>query len=232
MSRSSRGSILGVTLFAAVVGGGFAPLLAAVPIAHYPLQSDGVDATGINDPMLLDTAPFQNGGVYCNGIYVAQPGGFTVKTPLISSLNFESLAFSVEFKIDELPTDFRRPILVGGHSYRWLGAEINPNGKLGFLHNNSNHTETAIDVSINVWHQIVITYESTSRTGRLYLDSQPAMSAEFDLEQNGDRDFQAYNPANATAFKGILRELVVYDTWYDPTPADGTSWGAVKALYR
>lgn len=38
-------------------------------IANYPLTSDGVDSTGLNASMIMKNTPFQNGGIYCNGIY-------------------------------------------------------------------------------------------------------------------------------------------------------------------
>jgi hypothetical protein len=234
MSRLLFRLVLVVTVLAAVTAGGVTPLLAAAPIAHYPLQTDGLDATGINDPMILDNAPFQDGGVYCNGIYPGHPGAFDVETPPISSLSFENLAVSVEFKIDQYPTleDYRRPILIGGYSYRWLGAEVYTDGTIGFLYNNSHHQASSTPISLGVWHTIVITYDSLSRTGTLYLDNLLVSSAEFDLTQGGDTNFLAINPASGRAFQGVLRELVVYDASYDPTSANGTTWGSVKALYR
>jgi hypothetical protein len=230
MSRISVRLVLLVTILAAVAEGNAGPLWAAAPIAHYPMQTDGLDATGINGPLILENAPFQDGGVYCNGIY----GGFIVQTPRLPDLNFNTLAVSVEFRIDDYPgpSDDRRPILIGGYDYRWIGAEMSGDGTIGMLYNNMSYEVGSTIISLGVWHKIVITYDSSTRIGSLYLDDLLAASATFDLVYGEDSEFMAYNPSTGHAFKGLLRELVVYDAAYDPTPVEGTSWGTVRALYR
>jgi hypothetical protein len=61
-------------------------------IAHYPLISDGIDLTGNNAAMTLQNTPFQNGGIYCNGIYVysAEPNFCVAQTPPIRFFSISS----------------------------------------------------------------------------------------------------------------------------------------------
>ncbi|MFH1845519.1 MAG: hypothetical protein ABIF77_20225, partial [bacterium] len=89
-------------LLSTVVSVNAAPLAKSEKIAHYPLTSDAVDITGNNGDMTLTNAPFQDGGVYCNGIYPGgDPTATIVMTPEIVGLNPESCAVSAEFKISE-----------------------------------------------------------------------------------------------------------------------------------
>jgi len=85
-------------LLSAAVAGGEVPVPRATLIAHYPLQSDGLDATGNNGPMILFNAPFKDGGVYCNGIYPGgDPDAAEIRTPTLEGLDPESFTASAEF---------------------------------------------------------------------------------------------------------------------------------------
>ena len=53
----------------AIVLFSFSSLSAQTLLAEYPLLSDGVDISGNNAEMTILEAPFQNGGIYSNGIY-------------------------------------------------------------------------------------------------------------------------------------------------------------------
>lgn len=137
-------------LLACAVGLVVLPSLAQASelIAHYPLASDALDATGNYDPITLTNAPFEEGGVYCNGIYTHRPGGCLVETPYLSALDFESLSISAQFKIPAVYDEFH-PILVGGSAWRWLGAEISESLGLHFLYNDDLHP-TGVVVTSNV----------------------------------------------------------------------------------
>jgi hypothetical protein len=221
--------ILILVLFSSVGG---APLPMTGVLAHYPLQSDGVDATGNNGDMIIENAPFQDGGIYCNGIYYMNPGGYNVRTPSIAALNFDSFAISGEFKISEYPSPGPKPIFTGGTTYRWMGAEITTDGRLGMLYNNSNHVASSTTVSLDTWHQVILVYDGSTQTGSIYLDNEFISSMSFVIDHGDVRNVTLMNPAAGTAFKGVFRELVIYDAAYDPTPAEQPTWGTVRALYR
>jgi hypothetical protein len=209
---------------------------ALAPIAHYPLQSDNLDATGLNGPMTLTNAPFENGGVYCNGIYYPNDtvNGYEVITPSLPQLNFSSFAASIEFRMSEYPVApfSPRPIIICGSSYRFLGAEVYQDGTIALRYNNANVQTTPQVVGLDSWHHVLVTYDASTTTGKLFLDGLFVTSAVFTLEHGAARDVLTENPAQGRSFKGWLRHLVAYDSAFDPTPVEPGTWGRVKTLYR
>jgi hypothetical protein len=208
------------------------PATGPIPLAFYPLQNDDLDATGNNEPIRRVNAPFQNGGVYCNGIYGTSEA-CDVTTPELSEFNFDSFATSVDFMIDQYPSAEVgiRPILVCGYDYRYLGTEILSNGHILLLYNNSNTKETSQTVTLGVWHHVLITYGEPAGTAKLYLDDEFLDSAVFQLEHGDDRDVSVVNPSNGKTFLGTIRNMVVYQSAFDPTPVEAMTWGQIKSLY-
>lgn len=208
-------------------------LRAAQPIAHYPLQADGNDALGLNTPMFLLNAPIQNGGVWCSGVYADVPSGYIVRTPPLPAMNLDSFTMSVEFLYDGIhgPDDFFRPIILCGHLSRSIGARIDPDSTLSFMYNNGHYVASAVKVLPGAWHTLTLSYEATSQTGSLTLDFQPVISQVFALEHGNQRDFDTTHSGTGMAFRGYVRNLVVYDAAFDPTPVLGTTWGGIKALF-
>ena len=233
----TRRPLIAFVLLLATMAAPAAPAgAAAIPIAHYPLLSDALDATGLNDPMTLQNAPFQDGGVYCNGIPPSSgEGACLVETPVLAALDFGSFAISLEFKIDQYPDEsiVYRPVLVGGYSYRWMGAEVRSDGTIFLMYNNNNGLVYSDRiVTLGAWHRVVMTYDSSTQTGRLYMDGELACSAEFVIEHGNDKNLGTTNRAVEKTFLGLIREIVVYDTAFDPTPAETPTWGRLKAAFR
>jgi hypothetical protein len=225
-------------LFLMVLIAGVAAADEAIPssatvIAHYPLLSDGVDATGNNGDLVINNAPFTEGGIYCNGIYYLLPGGYWIWTPNIPALNFDSFAVSLQFKIDQYPSesDYARPIIVCGFDYRYLGAKVFADSTISFLFNNSNDVHSDQKIALHVWHELIVTYDHASLQGKLYLDGSYICGENFEIEHGTDPNLGPLNPANASAFLGWIRELVVYDTAFDPLPVRRSTWGRVKSSY-
>jgi len=131
-----------------------------VPIANYTLNRTAVDSTGIQSNITLKNAPYQSdGSVYSNGIYPYPDAstGSTIETPMLSSFDFNNFRVSVNFKITSLPSR-RSPIIIGGSSYRWIGANIEPNGTVSLLWNNYNITYSSKYVSVGSFYNITISY--------------------------------------------------------------------------
>lgn len=208
---------------------------ALAPIAHYPLQSDNLDATLLNGPITLTNAPFQNGGVYCNGIYPGHDpiNSYEILTPILPQLNFDSFAISIEFLMTEYPplTVSYRPILVCGTSYRYLGAVVMGDGTLALYYNNGSVQTTSQGVSLDAWHQVLLTYDSEARIGKVFMDGAFVTSDVFTLVHGTDQNVATENPGQGVSFKGWVRHLVVYDSAFDPTPVEPVTWSRIKTLY-
>lgn len=179
----------------------------SVPIAHYPLRQDGEDTTGNNAPMQLENAPFQEGGVYCNGIYLY--GGTDacfISTPDLQGFDFQSFSIVVNF----MTTEFRyMPVVVGGRSARWIAFYLGKDGSTDLMYNNHNIMNCATTYRLNTWHEAILTYDGT--TGRLYLDRQLGCMVDFQIDSSfNDRDISTTDFSNAAVFKGVLRDLQIY----------------------
>lgn len=227
-----RSSLLAAALICLLAG----TSQALAPIAHYPLQSDNLDATGLNGPISLTNAPFENGGVYCNGIYPGHDpvNGCEVLTPVLPQLDFDSFAVSIEFRLSEYPSsgDASRPVIVCGTGYRYLGAYVLANGTVALYYNNGSVQTTSQSVSLDTWHHLLVTYDAGTHLGKLFLDGSFVTSDTFTLLHGTDRNAGTNNPGAASCFKGWVRHLVAYDSAFDPTPVENTSWSSIKALLR
>jgi len=101
------------------------------------------------------------------------------------------------------------PVFVGGKSFRWLGFELQDDGSIKLIYNNSNRESCTVTYQPDQWHTALITYDGSE--AKLYLDRVLGCTATFDLENNNDKDVSVANFSNATIFKGKVRQLRVYD---------------------
>ncbi len=178
-------------------------------IAQYPLADSANDATGNYGPITVQNAPFQEGGVYCNGVYVYsnQSNPCLIQTPLLDNLNLRSFSIAARFKADDAR---KMPVFVGGNSARWMAFYLLADGQVGLLYNNQNFQSCTGRYTPNTWHQGLLTYDGT--TGRLYLDRQFACSADFDIvDKYGDKNVSTTNYSNGAVFKGVLSNLQVFN---------------------
>ena len=185
-------------------------------IANYPLISDGIDVTGLNSAMTLQNTPFENGGIYCNGIYVnsSDTNFTTAQSPPINSLKYESFSISMDFLVSEAGT---QPVWVIGEGCRWLGFYLNSDGTIELLYNNANFFTTTKTYSLNAWHNSKISFDGT--TVQIFLDNDLAGSLKFgnpyvvlDYGSCGasDTEIGITNFSNGQVFKGYVRNLKVY----------------------
>jgi hypothetical protein len=185
-------------------------------IANYALINDSVDHTGLNAPMTLQNTPFQNGGIYCNGIYSYSPNpDFCIaQSPPINSFDFKSFSINMDFFVSEKRT---QPVWVIGTSCRWLGFYLYADGTIAMLYNNSNVLTTPKTYSLNEWHNAKISFDGT--TANIFLDSSLAGSLRFGdgyVPLNSgtcgtaDTEIGVINCSNGEVFKGYVRNLKVY----------------------
>lgn len=175
-------------------------------IAHYPLSSDGEDATGTQAAMTLANTTFSGGGLFCNGVYASQPGGCNAITPSLQGFDFDAFSIAVEFQVAD---GADRPVIVGGNSFRWMGFLLNADQTVTLLSNNSNRQNCGGSYALGTWQQALLTYDGTD--GRLYLNGELRCTVAFDLNHGNDPNVGVNNFSNATTFRGWIRELEAYD---------------------
>ena len=183
-------------------------------IGHWPLQSDAEDITGQMPPMQLSNAPFENGGVFCNGLLSGSTASM-VETPTLPISLFQGFTVSVQFMVDEIPVTNHAmsPVLVGGRDYRWIAFELMNNGTVGLLCNNFNRVSTTIAYTADEWHEAMLSYDSSMSMFKMYLNGSFVAAYPDVLEHGtseGDRTFLIRNNSNASVFKGYLRDLKIW----------------------
>ncbi len=177
-------------------------------IAHYPLDNDSSDVTGNYPPMKLINTPFQEGGIYCNGIYVYgnQPGGSDAITPQIDGLNFKKFAIQAKFKVTKYKL---QPVFIAGDIYRWLGFYLDSDSTVLALYNDNLH-DSNIKYTLNTWHEITVTYDSTSDLGKWYLDGQLVDSLQFQIVHGNDKKISVTHYGTGETFEGYFDDLRIY----------------------
>lgn len=188
-------------------------------LAYYPLNTDLLDATGAQGPMLLlgyngAPAPLPpNNGVNHNGLYYFSPGGQDIRTPLLSALNTTDFQVNVEFNLSALPAT-AAPVLMGGSGYRWLGIYVQANGTVGIKHNNSNLAWSTTTLTTGVWYSAGLRYEAGS--AELFVNGTSVLQATVGVLNDGNnKNFTTNDFSSGQAFNGWLRNLLVVN---DPSP--------------
>lgn len=182
-------------------------------IAHYPLVYEGNDITENNPDMILENAPFQNGGVYSNGIYYgSDTTGSLVQTPSINNFNFDDFTITMDFKIDSYPTG-NNPIIIGGMLWRWIGAYMDGD-KLAFMANDgSDYYITDEVVALSQWHIISLRYSKQYKQIGMYLNGNLVVLEEIPiLLHNNDAIFSNEHGGSGDTFKGYWRNLEIFNT--------------------
>lgn len=191
----------------------FFNLNAQTLLAEFPLTADGVDITGNNDDMTLLKAPFQNGGIYSNGIYYGNDTtGSHIQTQQIVDFNFDDLTVKVDFLIEEYP-DFRKPIVMVGSSWRWLSAWMDED-KISLRVNNGSIKETSdVVVSLNEWHDVSVSYNKVEEKAWLHLDGELIITLEVDELTHGE-NVRIVNSDGGIGYtyKGYWKNLEVHNS--------------------
>ncbi|MBN2029586.1 T9SS type A sorting domain-containing protein [bacterium] len=180
-------------------------------IAHYPLSSTANDTTGNYGPMDLTNTPFQDGGIYCNGNYIGtESDSCDAITPEITDFNFKSFGVSVKFKVNDVTS--RKPVIMCGRYYRWLGLFTDPDTTVGlFLGGYFDATpSSSVKFTLGEWHEMTATYDSTEGIARLYLDDAPVDSASALLDHHHDNTFGITHGGASLVFKGFLKDFKLY----------------------
>ncbi len=182
-------------------------------LANYPLISDGVDVTGNNSDMTIRKAPFQNGGIYSNGIYYGNDTtGSHITTPQINNFDFDNLAVKVDFLLEEYPEN-RMPVVMCGMGWRWLSAWMDDD-KLAISANNGSIFEISdVTVNLNEWHAVTLTYNKNDGEIKLYFDNVDTLTFEVDeLNQGNDARVLNSDGGGGRAYKGYWKNLEIHNS--------------------
>ena len=97
-------------------------VLVTAPISKSNIQSEDFAFPGHTDYLASEFDG--ESGVLSNGIYEgSDPTGTFISTPIIPRLDFDNVAISVEFRLNDTVAD-RRAIVIGGNGFAFQGSEF------------------------------------------------------------------------------------------------------------
>ncbi|MBN1825494.1 MAG: hypothetical protein JW958_04445 [Candidatus Eisenbacteria bacterium] len=178
-------------------------------IAYYPLVENAGDVTGFHGPMSLYNTPFQEAGIYCNGVYLdgINEGGCHAGTT-IDSLDFAAFTISARFK-PAAAGPGSHPVFVGGDLWRWMSFRLEPDSTVSLMVNGGVVQRSSARYTPGAWHEGRITYDG--QTARLYLDDGLACERDAVLDHGNDRGLGISNSSHGTVFQGIFGRMKIYD---------------------
>ncbi|MDF1512315.1 MAG: protein kinase [Anaerolineae bacterium] len=176
------------------------------PVASYPLDGNAKDATGNYGNMSLTNTSWKDGGLALNGIAYD-----VATTPKLGDMDFNAMTIYASFKVTQKK---RMPVFVGGTSYRWIGFYLDADGKVELMYNNSKYQECSLSYDLNTWHNAMVTYDGS--VGKLYLDDKLGCTVAFNMNHNNDNQVTTGNYSNGQVYKGILKNLRIYDRVITP----------------
>ena len=196
-------------------------------IAHYPLTVSVDDTTGNNGPLETQNAPFENGGIFLNGIgtHYLELDFSVAESPSLSALNFDAFAISTEFNTDSLHAN---PLVVGGFSWRWAGIWMRVDSLMDLeLNNHAESYPSSLTWTPGTWHEAGLLVDGD--TVSVYLDGQLGVKVAAALTTGEDRRIGYADGSRGTIFYGTARNLKVYTespigTWIearDEVPGQG-----------
>ncbi|MFK8010410.1 MAG: hypothetical protein AB8B80_00120 [Marinicellaceae bacterium] len=194
-------------------------------IADYPLIEDLVDITGNNNDVFLEgnpntpSLPTSGTSLCSNGIYIIDPDGQNIETPIMPFFDINNFTIEVDFKVTQLPgaNDLRprMPIIMGSRFARWLGIYIDSSGVMGFKFNNDVNNYRWSNTSLpnlDDWYSSKISY--VNGDVELYLndililtDKLPPLNTFQNTFNFSVTDFSEGNPLN-----GCIRNLIISST--------------------
>lgn len=179
-------------------------------LAHYKLDGTPDDATGNNGPIQLTNTPYQDGGIYCNGIYIGHDrvNGSDATTPIINGFRYKKFAIQAKFKVSVIQ---KNPVIVGGTDFRWMEIYLFADSSLGtFANNGSIYFQSSMTYSLNTFHTVTMVYDSVAQLGKWYIDSKLIDSTSFIIEAGNDKNVSVADFGSGDELKGVFDDLKIY----------------------
>lgn len=181
-------------------------------LAHFPLQSDGNEASGKIEPLTLINISLKGGGAYCQGVYgdYDNSEGNLITTQNINHWNLQNFGVMLSFKVKTYST---MPVFMIGYAYRLIGVYLMDNGTLELRANNMDIVLPAISevtYATNRWQDLTIDYRDNRIM--MFLNDQPILDEVLELKPDGleDQNMSTANFSNGESFKGHWKNLQIY----------------------
>lgn len=184
-------------------------------LAHYPFQSGVADATGNNQDAIVQNAPFTNGGIYSNGVYVGTGGQNGCLIAMDGINGFNAGDFIITFEAN-LSSDSNNYLFVCGQGYRWLSLKTDNFHQLEVeywtANNNFESYTVNFTVSTGQWYQFGLKYSQSDHNLLIYVDNdlKATVNVPGGFGHNNDIYFSNTHGGYGMAYHGYWRQVKYY----------------------
>ena len=180
-------------------------------LAHYPLMGDLEDVTGNNRQLTVSNILILDSAVYSDGANSFSDTANRIRGSF-PDLDHDDIYLSLEFQLDSIPgQDLSRTILVGGSGWRWLAASYNQTTKqISFRYNNWSTAPGSFSYEYDQWYHLELTYQRSTRTGKMFIDEDLVSSDTFELNDGNDRSVVLDCFCGHHAMGGYWRNLKIF----------------------
>ena len=150
---------------------------------------------------------------------------FYLHTP---SLEYRQFTLAIRFKAESFEGR-HSAIISGGPRTRWLHFSQARSGKLQLGLDNHKQRYELTEIQAGKWYDLVCSFNRNAGRVEIYLNGKAlepigipkgrGFAVESMDEKDDDKTWAFQNLANATSFKGLIDELVIYDRALAPNDA-------------
>lgn len=195
--------------FVMFIGGGDVYKLTSNEIEKADRSVSLVQESEIIENPVLDKT-YGNEGFYCNGFYDVNPYGENHIFEDIDLKNLKTFTICCQFKVDE---NRKHYLFTLGRSSRLLSFLINVDNSISLSANNQAIVmNTNSEIVLNKWFLATMTFNNG--LVEMYLNDKKIGEKSLTLTafDKNDYNISSINYSNGIAFKGYIKNLLVYNT--------------------
>lgn len=204
-------------------------------LSYYPMTSGLQDSLQTHSDLTVVNVPLvENEGLFGAGLY--DQDTFNQIRTTLWDMDVHDFYISMEVKLDSItddPTGDKRTLFVAGQGWRWVSPVIYQSSKtFGLNYNNWNEVAGQdIKFEYDQWYEIAVSYDTTSRILKMYVDRQEILRDTVILDTNNDRSFVLWCNCGPRPMRGYWRHLKVYAPAEMTTPTEEISGKIDVVLY-
>lgn len=196
-------------------------------LSYYPMSSGLQDSLDTHTDLTVVNVPLvENEGLFGAGLY--DQDTFNQIRTILKEMDVHDFYISMDVRLDSItddPTGDKRTLFVAGQGWRWVSPVIYQSSQtFGLNYNNWNEVAGQdIKFEYDKWYEIAVSYDTTSRILKMYVDRQEILRDTVILDTNNDRSFVLWCNCGPRPMRGYWRHLKVYAPAEMTTPTEEIS---------
>ncbi len=183
-------------------------------LSYYPMTSGLGDSLQTHPDLTVINVPLvENKGLFGAGLY--DQDTFNQIQTILHEMDVHNFYISMDVKLDSIidnPAGDKRTLFVAGQSSRWVSPVIyQASQTFGLNYNFWNEVKGQhVKFKYDRWYEIAVSYDTTSRILKMYVDRQEILRDTVILDTNNDRSFVLWCNCGPRPMRGYWRNLRVY----------------------